>query len=68
MIIGGGSGIGQLMAIEYAKRGAVVILWDINEKGNDATADMIKSIPALERPPKVHTYKVDVRLGFYNYK
>lgn len=33
LITGAGSGMGRLMAVEFAKRNAVVVLWDINEPG-----------------------------------
>ncbi|XP_039269089.1 retinol dehydrogenase 10-like [Styela clava] len=42
LITGGGSGIGRLMALEFAKRGAVLVLWDVNVKGNEETAEMIR--------------------------
>ena len=33
VITGGGSGIGRLLALKFAKRGAKVILWDVNKDG-----------------------------------
>jgi len=43
LITGGGSGIGRLMALKMAKLGAVVVTWDVNTKGNEETAKMIKN-------------------------
>ena len=33
LVTGAGSGLGRLMAIEFAKRNAVVVLWDVNAEG-----------------------------------
>jgi all-trans-retinol dehydrogenase (NAD+) len=33
LITGAASGIGRLMALEFASMGAKVVLWDINEQG-----------------------------------
>ena len=42
-LTGAGSGIGQLMAISFAKLGAKLTLADINEKGLQSTKDQIKN-------------------------
>ncbi|XP_033645031.1 short-chain dehydrogenase/reductase family 16C member 6-like [Asterias rubens] len=55
LITGAGSGMGRLMAVEFAKRNAVVVLWDINEPGNRETMRMIKAFDG-----NVLAYKVDV--------
>jgi len=42
LITGGGSGIGRLMCLRFARLGATVVTWDINKLGNEETVDMIK--------------------------
>jgi len=42
LITGGGSGIGRLMCQRFAKLGATIVTWDINEKGNKETVDLVK--------------------------
>lgn len=54
LITGAGSGIGRMMALEFAKLGATLILWDINEEGNDAVKEEIES-----RGGVAHAFKVD---------
>lgn len=55
LITGAGSGIGRLMALKLAKHGGVMVLWDMNTKGNEETAEMIRKAGG-----KAHTYTVDV--------
>ncbi|KAM4556707.1 epidermal retinol dehydrogenase 2-like isoform 1-T1 [Fundulus diaphanus] len=43
LITGAGSGIGRLMTKEFAARGTVLVLWDINEEGLKETAKLAKS-------------------------
>jgi len=50
-----GSGIGRALAIHLAKLDCELILWDINEKGNEETAEEIKKFDGV-----VHTYTVDL--------
>lgn len=54
LITGAGSGIGRMMALEFAKLGATLILWDINEKGNDAVKEEIVAMGRV-----AHAFKVD---------
>lgn len=41
LITGSGMGLGRLMAIEFGKRGAQLVLWDINEKLNMETKGIL---------------------------
>jgi 2-hydroxycyclohexanecarboxyl-CoA dehydrogenase len=41
VVTGAGSGMGQATAVQLAKDGAAVAIWDLNEAGAKATADMI---------------------------
>ena len=34
LITGAARGIGRMMSIEFAKKGAVLVLWDINSEGD----------------------------------
>jgi len=53
LITGAGSGIGRLMSQRFAKLGCQMVLWDINESGNQETASLLKGV-------KVSTYTVDL--------
>ncbi|PIK53040.1 putative epidermal retinol dehydrogenase 2 isoform X1 [Apostichopus japonicus] len=55
LITGGGNGFGRLFALEFTKRGATVVLWDINEKG---AQDVVEECIALGG--KAYAYRVDV--------
>lgn len=43
LVTGGGSGIGRLMCLKFARLGAIVVTWDINQAGNEETVNMIKA-------------------------
>ncbi|XP_061587508.1 epidermal retinol dehydrogenase 2-like isoform X5 [Cololabis saira] len=55
LITGAGSGIGRLMAQEFAALDAVLVLWDINQDGVKETARLLKSSGAA----RVHWYLCD---------
>ncbi|XP_067935511.1 epidermal retinol dehydrogenase 2-like [Watersipora subatra] len=55
LVTGAGSGIGRALAISLAKHGCKVVLWDINEEGNEATASEIKRFGG-----HAHTYTIDM--------
>ena len=39
---GGGSGIGRLMCLRFARLGASVVTWDVNKAGNEETVALVK--------------------------
>ena len=41
LITGGGSGLGRLLAIRFAKLGSKIVLWDLNQEGLKETAKII---------------------------
>ena len=43
LVTGGGSEIGRLMCLRFARLGATVVTWDINKLGNEDTVEMIKN-------------------------
>uniref|UniRef100_A0A0B7BCR0 Uncharacterized protein n=1 Tax=Arion vulgaris TaxID=1028688 RepID=A0A0B7BCR0_9EUPU len=55
LITGAGRGIGQSLALEFAKLKAVTVLWDISEKGLKETAKMI-----TDAAGECHTYICDI--------
>lgn len=55
LITGAGSGIGRLMAQEFAALGTVLVLWDINQEGMKETARLTKESGAS----RVHYYLCD---------
>jgi len=42
LVTGGGSGIGRLMCCRFARRGAIIVTWDINAAGNKETVKLIE--------------------------
>lgn len=55
LITGSGSGIGRLMALEFADHETVLVLWDINQEGLKETARQVKERGAT----RVHCYLCD---------
>ncbi len=55
LITGAGSGVGKALALGFAKRGAVVVVWDINKSGLEDTVDLVKEINGT-----IFSYLVDI--------
>ncbi|XP_063155383.1 epidermal retinol dehydrogenase 2 [Candoia aspera] len=55
LITGAGSGMGRLMALKFARLGAILVLWDVNLEGNKETARLARKIGAV----RVHDYICD---------
>ncbi|XP_007883687.1 retinol dehydrogenase 10-like [Callorhinchus milii] len=55
LITGAGSGLGRLLALEFAKQKAILVLWDIKTEGNEATAKSVRKLGA-----KAYTYTCDL--------
>lgn len=56
LVTGSASGIGRQLALEFSDLEAVVVLWDIDDEGNQETARIIN-----ERGGRCYTYTCDVR-------
>ncbi|KAK4298506.1 hypothetical protein Pmani_029148 [Petrolisthes manimaculis] len=55
LVTGGGSGIGRLMCLKMAARGALIVTWDVSQKGNDETVRQV-----LASGGKCWSYTVDI--------
>lgn len=44
VITGAGSGLGRLFAKEFARRRAILVLWDINSQSNEETAELVRQM------------------------
>ncbi|XP_062919905.1 epidermal retinol dehydrogenase 2 isoform X1 [Mobula hypostoma] len=55
LITGAGSGIGRLVALQFARLQTVLVLWDIDAEGNQETARLAREQGAS----RVHTYLCD---------
>lgn len=55
LVTGAGSGIGRLLALEFASNSCRVVLWDVNTRGNEETARLARKMGAT-----VRCYTVDV--------
>uniref|UniRef100_A0A7E4ZXI5 Estradiol 17-beta-dehydrogenase 11 n=1 Tax=Panagrellus redivivus TaxID=6233 RepID=A0A7E4ZXI5_PANRE len=42
LITGAGGGLGRLLAVGFGKRGARLVCWDVNEKHNEETVEILK--------------------------
>ncbi len=56
LITGGASGIGRQMALTFAKRGAVLVLWDIQQERLDQTVEELSQIG----PHQAHGFICDI--------
>ncbi|XP_021017268.1 epidermal retinol dehydrogenase 2 isoform X2 [Mus caroli] len=55
LITGAGSGLGRLLALQFARLGAVLVLWDVNKESNDETHQLAREAGAA----RVHAYTCD---------
>ncbi|XP_043237528.1 epidermal retinol dehydrogenase 2-like isoform X2 [Amphibalanus amphitrite] len=55
LITGAGSGIGRLLALRLAKRGARIVTWDVNAEGNEETVRQIRAAGG-----EAHAYTCDL--------
>uniref|UniRef100_A0A668U1G9 Short-chain dehydrogenase/reductase 3 n=1 Tax=Oreochromis aureus TaxID=47969 RepID=A0A668U1G9_OREAU len=55
LITGAGGALGRLFALEFAKEGAHLVLWDCNAAANEQTARLVRELGV-----RVHTYTVDL--------
>lgn len=55
LITGAGGALGRLFALEFAKEGAQLVLWDCNTAANEKTAELVRDLGV-----RVHTYTVDL--------
>lgn len=55
LITGAGGALGRLFALEFAKEGARLVLWDCNETANELTASLARELGA-----QAHAYTVDL--------
>ncbi|KFO70841.1 Epidermal retinol dehydrogenase 2, partial [Cuculus canorus] len=55
LITGAGSGLGRQLSLKFARLGAIVVLWDINEEGLKETKQLITE----EGTARVHYYICD---------
>ncbi|XP_012693941.2 retinol dehydrogenase 10-like [Clupea harengus] len=55
LITGAGGGLGRLFALEFAKEGAELVLWDCNAEANEQTAKLVRELGI-----KAHTYTIDL--------
>src|SRR5699024_5383641 len=59
LINGGGSGIGQLMALKFAKLNAKVVIWDVNQAGMETTVEMFREAK-LNPEKSCFCYRVNI--------
>ncbi|GAB1600137.1 epidermal retinol dehydrogenase 2-like isoform X1 [Argonauta hians] len=50
LVTGSANGIGRALALSFAQRGSILVLWDIDETGNEDTAEMVRKVGAKAYP------------------
>ncbi|KAK8754020.1 hypothetical protein OTU49_008127 [Cherax quadricarinatus] len=55
LVTGGGSGIGRLLCLKLAARGARIVTWDVNTVGNEETVQQVTAAGG-----ECHAYTVDL--------
>ncbi|XP_067125530.1 short-chain dehydrogenase/reductase family 16C member 6-like [Centruroides vittatus] len=55
LITGGGHGLGKELALRFARLGAIIVLWDVNQVGTEAVVQEIKELNG-----KAFAYHCDV--------
>jgi all-trans-retinol dehydrogenase (NAD+) len=60
LITGAGSGIGRLMAIEFASRGSNLILWDIRLDLIEETKKLVLATPKVRKDTSVILQQCDL--------
>lgn len=63
LVTGAGHGIGREIALNFARAGANLVLWDIDISGNEETARLVEELNV-----KAYTYTCDVRKREIVYK
>ncbi|XP_021105221.1 epidermal retinol dehydrogenase 2 isoform X3 [Heterocephalus glaber] len=48
LITGSGSGLGRLLALQFARLGSVLVLWDVNTEANEETCRMAQEAGAMK--------------------
>ncbi|MEJ1281561.1 retinol dehydrogenase 10 (all-trans) [Cricetulus griseus] len=68
LITGAGSGLGRLFALEFARRRALLVLWDINTQSNEETAGMTTKafLPTMLEINHGHIVTVASSLGLFS--
>ncbi|XP_063613023.1 short-chain dehydrogenase/reductase family 16C member 6-like [Penaeus indicus] len=62
LVTGGGSGIGRLMCLNFAKKGAKIVTWDVDEAGNKET---MRQVVALGGTCRAYTVDLCDRNAVY---
>ncbi|KAL6040913.1 hypothetical protein STEG23_037889, partial [Scotinomys teguina] len=55
LITGAGSGLGRLLALQFARLGSVLVLWDVNKETNEETLQVAREAGAT----RVYAYTCD---------